>query len=204
MSIYNTGSVRVKVGSQNVRGASTDFSTYVTVGDLFRLTSDSVYYDVAAVVNATNLTLSGRYANTNHETGRTENVASANTATRMYSFTLSNTPVIQNKVSINASIEKFTDDGAGVLTGDGTPAGSGSVDYDTGSVSITLGTDLTATVNVVASYNSGDTLNAMPYQVVTDFTSHYNLPEMGLNDTQFQYLYTKGQSTYRIGHPQLR
>jgi len=109
----------------------------------------------------------------------------------MYSGTLDYTPVIQSSVVLNASIESFTDDGVGVLTGDGSPAGSGTVSYDDGSWAITLGTDLTATANVTASYFSGDTLNSMTYQIVTDYTPNIKLPEMSENDVGFSKIYTK-------------
>jgi len=191
MAIYKTGSVTVKPGSATVTGSGTAFSTYVSANDLFKLTSEGTTYTVAAVVSNTSLTLSSRYANTTYQTARAENAASANTtATKVFSFTLDNTPVIQNYVSITAS-ETFTDNGAGVLTGDGSPAGSGTVGYDDGAVSLTLGASLTATINISASYYSGDTLSGMPYQVITDFTTNYNLPEISVSDTNFQYIYTK-------------
>ena len=53
--------------------------------------------------------------------------------------------------------QNTTDNGGGVLTGDGSPAGSGTIDYDTGAWAITLGTDLTATAEMTASYSSGNT-----------------------------------------------
>ena len=191
MAVYNSGSVRVRAGSAGIRGNNTDFVTYVSIGDLFKITSESSFYDVAAIVNATNLTLSGRYANTDQQTSRSENVASGTTATKMYDFNLTNTPVIQNYVVITASLEQFTDNGAGVLTSDASPQGSGSVSYDDGAVEIILGTDLTATINITASYYSGNTLNSMPYQIVKDFSSHYDFPELSLIDTHFQDIYTK-------------
>ena len=105
MAIYKSGSVTVYVGSTTVRGNGTVFNTYVSAGDLFKLTSESAFYDVAAVNSATNLSLTGAYANSN--------------------------------------------------------------------------------------YGAGATLAAMPYQIVTDFTTNYNLPEISVSDTNFQYIYTK-------------
>jgi len=192
MAIYSTGTVKVKAGSAKVHGSGTDFNTYAAQGYLFRLTTDNTFYDVAAVTDATTLTLTSRYADTDYQTDRpSEHCATMTTATKMYSFVLDNTPVIQNEVVIQASIENFTDDGAGVLTGDGSPAGSGTVGYDDGAVSITLGTDLTATAAVVASYQSGDTLTGKQYQVITDYTPNFTYPEMGLNDINFPHIYTK-------------
>jgi len=192
MSAYSTGSVRVIVGSSTVRGYGTNFLTYVDAGDLFRLEDDTTFYEVAAITTATKFTLSSRYANTSYQTSRTaEHLATAGVATKLYSGTLSHTPVILNSVVFNASIESFTDDGAGVLIGDGSPAGSGTISYDDGAWSITLGTDLTASAACTASYFSGDTLNSMTYQIVTDYTPNIKLPEMSENDVGFSKIYTK-------------
>ena len=111
MAIYNSGSVNIVIGSAGVKGNSTNFSTYVSQGNLFKLNDDNVFYEVADVVNATNLTLTTRYSDSDHQTSRSENVASASSATRIYSDVLTNTPVIQNYVVITAS-ERFIDDGA--------------------------------------------------------------------------------------------
>jgi len=190
MAIYNSGSVNIVIGSAGVKGNSTNFSIYVSQGNLFKLNDDNVFYEVADVVNATNLTLTTRYSDSDYQTSRAENIASANSATRIYSDVLTNTPVIQNYVVITAS-ERFTDNGAGVLTGNASPAGSGTIDYDSGSFSITLGTNLTATVNLSASYYSGDSRNSMPYKIVKDFTPNYSLPELSLNDREFNVVFTK-------------
>ena len=189
MAIYKNGSVDVVIGSSSVKGNSTAFTTYVSKSDLFKLNDDSVFYEVASVVNATNFTLSARYADTSYQTARAENLASANTATKTYSGTLSNTPVILNYVVITASSERFTDGGGGVLTGNN--SGTGTISYDDGAYSITLGTDLTATINVSASFYSGDTRNSMPYKVVTDFTPSFSIPELSLNDRETNAVFTK-------------
>lgn len=192
MSVYSTGSVNIKVGSQSVTGNGTDFLTYISAGYLFKRTSDSSFYEVAAVVSATRITLTGRYADTSNQTSQNaEHLATMTTATKMYSGTTDYNPVIQDYFTLNASIEGFTDDGAGVLTGDGSPAGSGTIDYDTGSWSITLGTDLTATATVVASYFSGDTLSAVPYQIFVDYTPNKEFPEMSVSDMNFAHIFTK-------------
>ena len=190
MALYNSGSVNIVIGSANVRGNSTAFTTYVSSGDLFKDNENNSFYEVGSIVNATNLTLTSRYADASYQTARAENVASANTATTIYSDTLSNTPLIQNYVVITAS-ERFTDNGSGVLAGNASPAGSGTVDYDSGLFSVTLGTDLTGSVNLAASYYSGDTRSSMPYKIVTDFTPNYDLPELNLNDREFNTIFTK-------------
>jgi len=189
LSVYNTGNVKLRAGSSIVVGSGTSFNTHVSSGYLFKLTSEAVCYSIAAVNSATRLTLSSRYTNTSYQTARAENIASITTATRVYSGTLDHTPVIQSELTINASIEKFTDDGAGVLTG--SCGGSGTVSYDDGEINITLGTSALATTNMSASYYSGDTMNSMPFQIVTDYTPHYRFPEISANDVSFPHLYTK-------------
>lgn len=192
MAAYSSGSVKVKVGSSEVVGSSTVFTGgNVVVGDLFKIDGEPTFWEVAAINSATNLTLSGRYANTSYETARSESLASVTTATKLYSGTLTYKPVMQDDLVINASVEKFTDNGAGVLSGDGSPAGSGTIDYDTGAWTVTLGTDITATANMTASYNSGDTRGSQPYQIVSNYTSNYSFPEAGLNDVDLAIIYTK-------------
>lgn len=191
MSVYNNGTCKTVTGSSTVKGNGTAFNTYVSAGDYFRLSGESTWYEVAAVVDATDLTLSSRYANTSYQTSRSEHVASVTTATKVYSGNFSNTPTIRNAVVMTASSdrkERFTDNGAGVLTGD--QGGSGTISYDDGAYSVTLGT-LIATTDLIASHYSGDSRNGLSYQVLKDFTSHYNLPEMSENDPGFVHIYTK-------------
>jgi hypothetical protein len=58
--------------------------------------------------------------------------------TATYNFDIVNTPIDPSSVSITAGSVTFTDDGAGNLTGAGGSGGTGTVDYDTGAVEITL------------------------------------------------------------------
>lgn len=191
MSAYKVGAVNVTVGSQSVVGVVTEFNTYVDAGDLFRITGENVFYQVASVNSATRLTLSGRYSSTSDETNRAnEYVASTNAASLAYNMTLDYTPVIQNSVNISASNEVFTDDGAGTLTGDG--GGSGTVSYDDGSVAITLNATAGMSADFVASYHSGDALNSMNYQIVVDYTTNYNLPETSNVDRNIAQIVTRG------------
>jgi len=195
MAVYNTGSVTVKVGSAKVIGSSgVDFTSDVSAGDLFKLKSESTFYDVASVNNATSITLSARFANSNYNLNATGEVAATIAAgTIVYSGTLDNTPVVQSNVVLLASDIRLVDDGAGNLSGtnaEGTH--EGSINYDTGAWTITFA----ATADIVGaeitgSYVYGNTLNGMPYQIVTDYTPNYTFPELGLNDTNFQHIYTK-------------
>lgn len=193
MSMYTVGSVTVQVGSSRVVGSSTDFTNNVSAGDLFKLRLSPVFYDVAAINSATVITLSSRYANTNYYLNATnEALGTTNVGTTVYSGTLDNTPVIQNYVVINATNIRFTDDGAGVLTGtnaDGTH--TGSINYDTGLWALSFNATYNASLVMSGSYIYGDTLTSMSYQIVKDFTPNYSLPEMSLNDVNFQHLYTK-------------
>jgi len=189
MSVYASGSCNLRAGSSKIIGNNTDFLTRVSVGNLFKVTSENVFYTVAAINTATRMQLSSRYQNTSYETAKTENVATANSATKIYSGTVSNTPVIQDRFVLNASVEKFTDDGGGTLSGD--QGGSGTIGYDDGSWSITLGTNLTATVTVEASYYYGESLNGVSYQVIKDYTPNYSWPEQNAGDLNPEAIFTK-------------
>jgi len=192
MAVYNTGAVRVRVGSSLVKGTTGNeqFSTYISSGYLFKLLGEPTWYQIAAITNATNFVLSSRYANSTYQTSRSEYCATGTTATKIYAGTLNYYPAIQEAVTITASgVETFTDDGGGVLVGNA--SGAGTINYDTSAWTITLGTNLTATVAIIASYLSGDTRTGMSYQIITDYTPIYDIPEMSLNDINFPHIYTK-------------
>jgi len=198
MSIYNVGSVTVKVGSARVIGSSAvDFDSNISAGNLFKVKSESVFYDVASVESATVVILSARYANSDYNINATgEALGTTNVGTTVYSGSLSNTPVLQNNVFILATDIRLVDDGAGNLEGtnsEGTH--SGSINYDTGVWALNFAATYDASIVVIGSYVYGDTVNSVGYQVVTDFTSKYNIPELSLNDTNFQHIYTKAMRT---------
>jgi hypothetical protein len=188
MAAYSSGSVTVRVGSSIIKGNNTNFVTYASIGNIFKIAGENVTYAIAAVNNATRLVLSSRYTNSSEQTSRSENVASCGASTKTYSGTLINRPIIQSYVVVTAS-ERFTDDGAGTLTGG--QGGTGSVDYDSGAFTINLNATLTATYNLSASYYSGNTLNSLSYQIVRDYTSNYTLPEAAPSDKNLAYIYTK-------------
>ena len=189
--IYSTGSITIKIGSASVKGdtGTEDFVTYAAAGYLIKPTNESTFYEIGAINSATRLTLTSRYSNSLYRTARSENVATM-TATQLSSGTLDYNPVLQNYVTINASVEKFSDNGAGILVGNA--SGTGTVDYDTGVWTITLGTTLATEIVVSASYLSGDTRTAVGYQIVTDYTPNNNFPEMALSDANLPHIYTKG------------
>ena len=89
MSVYNTGVVSINVGSSSVTGSGTnvDWLTNISAGDLFKIRGENTWYEVAAVTDATNLTLTTRYLNSDYYTARSENIASVGPATNIYSGT---------------------------------------------------------------------------------------------------------------------
>jgi len=197
MSTYSTGSVTVRVGSSSITGQNTRFDLYVTAGDQFHLTNKPIY-EVADVVSSKALTLTSRYSDSKYKTLRaSEALGSTNdssiTASLTYSGTLTNTPVILSSLTINASDVTWEDNGAGVLaTTSGVSLGSpGTIDYDSGSWSVSYTASPTADLNIMASYYSGDTLNGMGYKTIGDFNTHYKFPEMSPNDENIEYIYTK-------------
>ena len=197
--IYNTGAVTIKVGSAIVKGSTgnENFVTNVANGHLFKLLGESTFFTLAGINSATNFTLSSRYVNTSYQTARggTEHCATINITATKYTGTLNYYPVIQSACVLTASEETFTDGGAGLLISNASPPGSGVIDYDTGVWTVVLGSLIGSTlggVTITASYQSGDTRTGIPYQIVTDYTPRYSIPEMGLNDVNFANIYTKG------------
>jgi phage tail sheath protein FI len=61
-----------------------------------------------------------------------------------YSFIINNTPLVPGSIVVSddgsSPVETFQDDSNGHLVGDGTPAGSGTIDYQTGIAVINYGT----------------------------------------------------------------
>lgn len=64
MSLYKVGTVSVTNGSSIVTGSGTAFLANVAVADAFLVSGDAVYYTVASVQSATQLTLSANYGGT--------------------------------------------------------------------------------------------------------------------------------------------
>ena len=193
--LYNVGSVSLKVGSARVVGSqSVDFVTNIDAGDLFKLTSEAVFYDVASIQSATVIILSSRYANSSYNVNATgESIGTITDATKAYSGTLDYNPVLQNNVTfIVNGLARLTDNGGGVLTGtDLAGTHTGTIDYDTGAWTISLAATYGADKALDASYLYGNSLNSMSYQIVTDFTPQFSFPELSLNDVNFQHIFTK-------------
>jgi hypothetical protein len=195
MGAYSVGSVNVRIGSATVTGNGTRFDLYVSDGDIFKLNESSTFYDIADVVGSLSLTLSSRYADSSRETHRaSEHCGTITTATKTYTHTAANTPVIVSSLTVVASVVTWTDNGAGVLaTTSGAGVGAaGTIDYDSGLITV----NLNATVGMIdkavtATYHSGDYIQSMPYQVITDYTPYCNLPEVGNTDANTPYIVTK-------------
>jgi len=81
-----------------------------------------------------------------------------------YSVQLANRPVTTSSVSLVAGSVTFTDNGAGVLTGAGGGGGTGTINYVTGAVEITVTTpsDFNGT-NVIATYDYDSVGRVMVY-----------------------------------------
>jgi hypothetical protein len=62
MGQYTTGTVTVTNGDATVTGVDTLFLTEVTIGDIFTVVDDNVFYEVASITNDLNLELSANYA----------------------------------------------------------------------------------------------------------------------------------------------
>jgi len=194
MSAYSTGSVTITAGKTTVVGSGTAFTKNVEAGDLFKLRGQAGIYDIAAVNSATKVTLTARYSSADYQTNRTnEHIATTNATDLTYIATIANTPIIQETLVVTGSDETWTDDdGSGTLTAAASPSGSsGTIDYDTGALSITYSASPTEDYGVTAIYQSGDEANSVSYQIVTDFTTNYEFPEMSINDVNFQHIYTK-------------
>lgn len=185
MSIYSSGVVRVTAGSSILRFAGADVQSNAAVGYKFKLREESVAYTIAAIYSATKAALSTRYSNTNYQTAiSSEHLGTAN-ALLLYSGTLAHTPVIQTSFVSYIATERFTDDGAGVLTSQ--CGGTGTISYDDGSWSVTLGVSHNGSA-LTASYFYGRIRNGMPYQILSDRTANYNIPKIGINDANQAYI----------------
>jgi hypothetical protein len=71
-------------------------------------------------------------------------------STASYSTTLQGFPIIAGSVIVTDNTEVFTDDGAGVLTGD--LGGSGTVNYTTGAVAVTFNSNVANGQLIYVSY----------------------------------------------------
>ena len=62
MGQYITGTVDVTNGSQNVVGIGTEWTTYINVGDSFKVEGINTIYEIGAVTDDTHISLSANWA----------------------------------------------------------------------------------------------------------------------------------------------
>lgn len=72
-------------------------------------------------------------------------------STAAFTGTLTNTPVHPGTVVVTDGTETFSDDGMGNLTGDA--GGSGTINYQTGAISVTFNANVTNAVDVEVDYD---------------------------------------------------
>lgn len=112
--------------SPNVRLYTFPSTTYTNIEPPFYLNGNKIdYYQEPALF----------FAN-NPEQYQLSSFASGDGATVAFTTTLTGIPIEAGSVIVTDNTEIFTDDGAGVLTGD--DGGSGTVNYTTGAIAVTF------------------------------------------------------------------
>ena len=81
-----------------------------------------------------------------------EVLGTGNGSLKAFSGTLTNLKVEPGTVVVSDGVESFSDNGFGVLTGDAD--GSGTINYDTGAISVTFAANVGDTVEVVVDYKT--------------------------------------------------
>ena len=158
--------------------------TNMTTGDFFRLINDSTFYTIAGI-NTANMvaTLGARYRNPTYEAAILNEQFDTGDGGKNYSGTLSNLPIIPGTVvaSDQDNVEVFTDNGAGTLVGDG--SGNGTINYDTGAISVHFTTNISGGKQILAdSYSYGLPMSGMNFQIVRDYTTYFSWPEPSPTD----------------------
>lgn len=162
---------------------SDDILEEVSSGYLFIVRGDSVGYAISSVdeENKT-IYLSSKYMNNRYvDTNNNESIDTGDGGSS-YSFELSDSPVIPLSVVITdeSETEEFTDDGSGNLVGSG--GGTGTINYLTGSGTITFAGVVESGDDILCSYNYGVQMNGFHYSIITGYTNNFSLPEPTLYD----------------------
>jgi hypothetical protein len=178
MASNQIGNCSLTPGSALVTFDSDAIMTNMAAGDLFRVRSDLAFYTIASV-DASNYTctLTSRYSNSDYILTILDEVADTSDGTNVFSVTLENTYIIPGTASFadGSSVETFTDNGDGTLTGD--QDGTGTISYEEGTVELTFNSEVPDGVEILASYNYGVTLSQTPFQIVRDYTPYFEWPE---------------------------
>lgn len=113
-----------------------------------------VIADSAAAISYLGTTITRSSANVAFTAGGVtgETVATGNGAIKTFTFTFEFPPVVEGSITITGASETFTDDGDGNLIG--TLSGTGTVNYETGDVSITFTNAIANGATATASYTS--------------------------------------------------
>jgi hypothetical protein len=96
-----------------------------------------------------------------------ENVGTGDGAEVTFSGNLANVPLVAGTLSITDTVETFSDNGDGTLTG--TLGGSGTIDYDTGAYNVTFNTAPGNGQAITADYDYYD----CPADIVPGFRAEY-------------------------------
>ena len=96
-----------------------------------------------------------------------ENIGTGDALEVTFAGNLANVPVVSGTLSITDSVETFSDNGDGTLTG--SLGGTGTIDYDTGAYSVTFNTAPANAQAITADYN----YYACPADVVPGFRAEY-------------------------------
>jgi hypothetical protein len=118
-----------------------------------------------------------------------ESVGTGNGSTTTFSHTMAHIPVLLNSVSVTAGAVTATDDGLGNLAGAG--ISSGSINYDTGALSITFSTAPTNGTPITTTYTQ-TVYTAVGYQSDATFDEKTRSVEVSSKEAR-QSKYYPGQ-----------
>lgn len=160
LSIEVASNYAVVDTTSNVGQAITDFFNSSDVRPGWDLHLSRLYDTIQGVTGVSHALISEITAS--YKT--TETIGVGDGATALYIDTLdliSGQPIVPLSVTITAGAQVVTDDGGGALIGDINPAGTNTIDYDTGDIDFTFAANVGNLVNVncefryVLSYQRG-------------------------------------------------
>ena len=95
----------------------------------------------------------------------TDSIGTGDGSTVTFATTLANIPLFAGTVVVTDTVETFSDDGLGTLTGD--MGGSGTINYKTGVISVTFNTAPTTGQDINAAYDTKAYQGFFPLSMVT-------------------------------------